>query len=160
MTESGDNLSTILKKKHNKSWAPDLLTALGALTGDIDGLRVHQAGDFLITEFRHVVAGIEERELRRTIWADAGRESTGTLRMAAIISALLQMPSLSLIGIEEPELNIHPGAIPLLYDYLDEATCRSQVVITTHSPELLALLDADDVRVVDRQNGVTIDQSH
>ncbi|MDD2765451.1 MAG: AAA family ATPase [Opitutaceae bacterium] len=70
-------------------------------------------------------------------------------------SALLQEPPLTLIGIEEPELTVHVGAIPLLFDYLKQASQRGQVLITTHSIELLEQLEIDDVRVVDRCNGVT-----
>ncbi len=55
-----------------------------------------------------------------------------------------------MIGVEEPELTVHPGAIRLLYDFLLQATGRSQVIVTTHSPELLDLVDADCVRVVER----------
>ena len=71
------------------------------------------------------------------------------------MSALLQEPPLALIGIEEPELTVHPGALPLLIDFLRQASRRSQVVITTHSPELLDLLEAQEVRVVERKDGVT-----
>ena len=36
-----------------------------------------------------------------------------------------------------------------------QASRRSQVVITTHSPELVDLLDVDEIRVVDRREGAT-----
>ena len=44
---------------------------------------------------------------------------------------------MTLIGIEEPELTVHPGVLPMLYDFLIQASRRSQVLITTHSPDLL-----------------------
>ncbi len=56
------------------------------------------------------------------------------------------------IGVEEPELTVHPGAISLLYDYLAQAKKRSQVIVTTHSPELLDLVQPEDVRVVMRND--------
>jgi predicted ATP-binding protein involved in virulence len=59
------------------------------------------------------------------------------------------------IGVEEPELTVHPGALPLLFDYLKQASRRSQVIITTHSPDLLDLMDVEDVRVVTREQGIT-----
>jgi len=76
-------------------------------------------------------------------------------RFKGIVSALLQEPPLALIGIEEPELTVHPGALPLLINFLRQASRRCQVVITTHSPELLDLLGAEEVRVVERKDGVT-----
>ncbi|HEY8021002.1 MAG TPA: chromosome segregation protein SMC, partial [Thermoanaerobaculia bacterium] len=49
------------------------------------------------------------------------------------------------------------GALPLLYDFLLQASRRSQVLVTTHSPELLDLMEADDIRVVVRlQEGTTV----
>jgi predicted ATPase len=52
-------------------------------------------------------------------------------------------------------LTVHPGALPLLFDYLKQASRRSQVIITTHSPDLLDLMDVEDVRVVTREQGIT-----
>lgn len=80
-----------------------------------------------------------------------GRNSS----VAGIITALLQNPAPTLIGVEEPELTVHVGAIPLLYDYLKQASLRGQVLVTTHSVELLERLDVDAIRVVERRNGVT-----
>jgi predicted ATPase len=88
---------------------------------------------------------------------DATEESDGTLRFIGIVTALLQEPPVPVLGIEEPELTVHPGAIPLLYDFLKEASRRSQVLVTTHSPELLDLVDPEEVRVVLRgREGTTI----
>jgi predicted ATPase len=36
-----------------------------------------------------------------------------------MLSTLLQDPSLPVVGIEEPELTVHPGAIPLLIDFIN-----------------------------------------
>jgi predicted ATPase len=60
-----------------------------------------------------------------------------------------------LIGVEEPELTVHPGALPTVYDYLAQAAKRSQVLFTTHSPDLLDRVDTADVRVVERKEGAT-----
>ncbi|MDR3708196.1 MAG: AAA family ATPase [Capsulimonadaceae bacterium] len=72
---------------------------------------------------------------------DAANMSDGTLRALAILTALLQNDSgrqhVSLVGIEEPEAALHPGAAGLLLDALREATEHTQVVITSHSTELL-----------------------
>ena len=41
-------------------------------------------------------------------------------------------------------------------DYLRQASKQSQVIITTHSPELLDLVKPHEVQVVERTNGATI----
>ncbi|MFO0949681.1 MAG: AAA family ATPase [Isosphaeraceae bacterium] len=155
MTEHGGNWCSILKHMRQEAWSNELSTALGQITGDIDDVRVNQIGGYLVAEFRHGTVPSSRGVPEQQKWFDAAQESDGTLRIAGILTALLQEPPLTLIGIEEPELTIHPGAIPLLYDYILEASRRSQVLLTTHSPDLLSLLDADDVRVVERRDGVT-----
>jgi predicted ATPase len=153
MDEHGANWCSILKDARRDGWIGELRAALGQITGDIDDIKVTSVGGFLITEFRH--GEVNQKGKTRERWFSSAQESDGTLRMAGIITALLQEPPLTLIGIEEPELTVHPGALPLLYDFLVQASKRSQVLITTHSPDLLGLLKADEVRVVERRDGVT-----
>jgi predicted ATPase len=67
--------------------------------------------------------------------------SSGTLRMLALMTALFGEAGNNLIGIEEPENHIHPTALAAFADYLLKARDRVQILVTTHSPLLLDLLD-------------------
>lgn len=149
MDAHGQNWASILKDQPSRTWKPDLVRALQKLTGDIEDLRVSPVAGYLAVQFRHA------SETRKPKWFDASQESDGTLRVAGIITALLQDPPVPVVGIEEPELTVHPGAMPLLFDYLQQASRFSQVVVTTHSPELLDLFETDAIRVVQRHGGVT-----
>jgi predicted ATPase len=150
MSRHGENWVSILKDQPAGTWKPELIEALRKLTGDAEDIRVSPAAGYLVAEFRHhTLAG------HRPKWFDAAQESDGTLRVAGIVTALVQEPPPPFIGVEEPELTVHPGALPLLYDYLTQAAGRSQVVVTTHSPDLLNLVDARSVRVVQRSGGIT-----
>lgn len=149
MDRHGSNWSSILKDQPKESWKSELITALQQLTGDIEDVRIRQAAGYLVTEFRHASTTTKQK------WFTTAQESDGTLRFAGIVTALLQEPALPVVGVEEPELTVHPGAIPLLHDYLRQASKRSQVIVTTHSPDLLDLVAAEDVRVVVREDGVT-----
>ena len=63
--------------------------------------------------------------------------SDGTLRLIAY-NILLNEPELPpLIAIEEPERNLHPGALTDIANVLEQIAQRSQVIITTHSSQLL-----------------------
>ena len=156
MSEHGANWSSVLKDLRKEPESRDLIAAVGQLTGDIDDFKVTQAGPYLITQFRHGESYSPGKNgKRRPRWFAAAQESDGTLRMAGILTALLQSPPPTLLGIEEPELTVHPGALPLLYDHIREASQRGQVILTTHSPDLLSLIDADEVRVVERCDGIT-----
>ncbi len=153
MDQHGTNWVSILKdQKDEASWKPDLVEVLHKLTGDIKDVRFKPIAGFLVMEFQHE----QGPGAKRKKWFDAGQESDGTLRVAGIMTALLQRPRPELVAIEEPELTVHPGAIRMLYDYVHEATVSGQVLLTTHSPDLLSLLSADDVRVVTRVDDETI----
>ena len=153
MKQHGENWTTILQGMTANGAAGELKAALAKLTGDIADFRVRQLGGYLNAEFLHATE--RKRKKDRQKWFESAQESDGTLRVAGIITALLQDPALTLIGIEEPELTVHVGAIPLLYDYLRQASLRGQVLLTTHCVELLERMDVDDLRVVERRGGVT-----
>ena len=65
------------------------------------------------------------------------RASDGTLRLVAYY-ILLNEPKLPpLIAIEEPERNLHPGALNDIANVLERLAESTQVIITTHSSQLL-----------------------
>ena len=79
--------------------------------------------------------------------------SSGTLRMLALMTALLGEPEANLVGIEEPENYVHPTALSSFVEHLEDAKKRVQIMLTTHSPLLLDYLgDPDAVRVVQRHD--------
>lgn len=74
---------------------------------------------------------------KKKLTFDAFNMSDGTLRSLGLIMAVFQTPSPSLLVIEEPEATIHPGALGAVLDLIRKATKTMQVMVTTHSPELL-----------------------
>jgi predicted ATPase len=93
----------------------------------------------------------------------AASMSDGTLRALGVLVAVHQASvngarRVTLVGIEEPEAAIHPGAAEVLLETLRAASDDVQVLVTTHSPELLdhpALTDAE-IRAVDMVDGRTV----
>ena len=71
--------------------------------------------------------------------------SDGTLRLLAVLAALLGDQTENLFVLEEIDNGIHPSRIQLLIDLIEGQTAegRSQVVTTTHSPDLLTLVNDD-----------------
>jgi predicted ATPase len=65
------------------------------------------------------------------------KASEGTLRLIAYYTLLHQDELPPLIAIEEPERNLHPGALKEIAYVLERLAERTQVVITTHSSQLL-----------------------
>jgi predicted ATPase len=81
---------------------------------------------------------------------------------AAVLAALFQPESLDgrlpLIGIEEPEIALHPAAAGVLFDALTEASEHVQVIATSQSADLLDREDLDPavIRPVTMRDGLTI----
>lgn len=63
--------------------------------------------------------------------------SDGTLRLLAYNTLLNQSELPPLIAIEEPERSLHPGALKEIAYILEKLAERTQVIITTHSSQLL-----------------------
>ena len=63
-----------------------------------------------------------------------------------------------LVGLEEPEAALHPAAASVLLGALREASTISQVVVTSHSPDLLDDPDIpdDSILAVESKDGVTV----
>jgi predicted ATPase len=77
---------------------------------------------------------------RSTLFS-AAQMSDGALRALGVLVALLQAAAspvrVPLIGVEEPELALHPGTAGVLRAALNEASRSAQILVTSHSPELL-----------------------
>ena len=87
----------------------------------------------------------------------AGQLSDGTLRFICLATLLLQPPELQpeVILIDEPELGLHPFAISLLAELLQEASETRQVIVSTQSADLVNEFAPDQVIVVDRVDGAS-----
>jgi predicted ATPase len=79
--------------------------------------------------------------------------SDGTLRALGVLTALFQSVNggakhVPLVGIEEPEVAVHPGAAGVLRDALRTAARNTQVIVTSHSPDLLEDKDVGDESIL------------
>jgi len=85
--------------------------------------------------------------------------SDGTLELISLIYALF-FDGKRLIIIEEPERNIHPNLIANLMQLIKEASQEKQIIITTHSPELIKYLEEKDILVIKRDKNGASKVSH
>lgn len=110
-------------------------------------------------EFRQMVKGQEHpwRFLAESM-------SDGTLRafgvLLAVFQAMAREPSGTqplLVGLEEPEMALHPAAAAVLLSALREASQHCQILVTSHSPELLDNEDipTESLLAVDNQAGLS-----
>lgn len=85
--------------------------------------------------------------------------SDGSLRWAQVLAAVLS--DSTMVVLDEPELGLHPDLIVSLAAFLKEQALRLQIVVFTHSKDLLSALDTmyrdDDetlhVQVLEQESG-------
>lgn len=152
LDEHGSNLASTLREmqRARDPLLAQLRDSLQTALPDVMDFQVSQVGGYLVTRLRHLMSTDDRASF------ELSQESDGTLRMLGILVALHQGAPRTLLTLEEPELTIHPGALRLLWDEIEAAASRSQIVITTHSPDLLDLCTADKLRVVEKVNGATL----
>jgi len=129
---------------------------LAAIAPGIEGADPYSVGRYMTVAFR-----ARARPDADVIEFAPEAVSGGTIRAAGVLAALFQLPvadgRVALVGIEEPEIALHPAAAGVLFDALSEASEQAQVLVTTQSPDLLDRddLDVSVVRAVSMEDGVT-----
>ena len=152
----GKNLASVISslEKRNEASYIRIQKYLKDITPGVEGVGRIAIGNLETLQFRQRVAG------QRAPWRfPAINMSDGTLRALAVLTALLQGDgtSPSLIGIEEPEIALHPAAAGVLWDAIQDGKDLTQVLVTTHSPDLLDRKDipTDVILATDSEAGTT-----
>jgi predicted ATPase len=98
-------------------------------------------------------------KLRETYYNDALLAhllSDGTVDVIALITALF-FENKDVVVIEEPERDIHPHLISGLMELMKDAARYKQIIVTTHSPEVVKHAGLDNLLLVSRdRNGFSI----
>lgn len=81
--------------------------------------------------------------------------SDGTLKFLCLMAILKSPDPPPLICIDEPELGLHPDSIKLVGEMMQSAAARTQLIVATHSPQIVAKLDPEQVIVTEKENGET-----
>ncbi len=157
LNRNGSNITSIFAQLSPNA-KQDIEEYLSIIVPGVSGVEVEKFGDKEMLVFRQDVAGDKHP------WHFlANNMSDGTLRVLGILVALFQgnhdtHKHVSLVGIEEPEIALHPGAVAVLLDGLRDAAHRTQVIVTTHSPELLddKHLDVNSILAVEAHDGDTV----
>jgi len=139
LRRDGGNLASVLNvmARERPAAHKQVVDFLSKVVPGVQGVTVKHLGKKETLEFRQVV-GTNEAPWR----FPAENMSDGTLRALGILTALYQSFDSSgrrvpFIGIEEPEVAVHPGAAGILRDALQAAAATVQIVVTSHSPDLL-----------------------
>jgi len=134
LKKDGSNLGKTLYKikKSNPDSFEIISNSMIGVVNEIDGVDVQETfGNYLI--------GFQEKD--RTIGIDM--VSDGTINLLATITALNQKGKNMLLAFDEPERYLHLKAVNYLLDSFRASD--KQILITTHSTEILKYANLDEV---------------
>lgn len=139
LARDGSNIASVLSNLATR--APDFKKRveeyLGKVVPGVAGIDRRSVGPKETLEFRQKVRGAQHP------WRFfASNMSDGTLRALGVLVALFQNArngesNPHFVGIEEPEVALHPAAADVLIDALRDAAAHAQIMVTSHSPDLL-----------------------
>lgn len=153
----GDNIASVVARLQADAPAEKerVETYLSKIVSGVEEIRHQPLGPRETVEFRQSVEGSPHP------WAfPAANMSDGTLRALGILVAVSQLVHLKnrvpLVGVEAPETALHPAAAQALMDALEEARAHTQILITTHSADLLKMaFDPKGLLAVQSRGGET-----
>lgn len=144
LSSSGDNLPNVIQ--YLKEQHPDTLEViLSTLSARIPRLEMVDA--ILLADGRLLIQ-IKDAPFKQPVLAKFA--SDGTIKMLAYLTMLNDPEPPQLIGIEEPENQLHPRHLTTLAEEFRAASARTQVMVTTHSPIFVNALAPEEVWVLYR----------
>lgn len=160
LARDGSNLASVVAQlsKHAPAVKRRIEEYLSKVVPGVRGVDARTIGPKETLEFRQEVTGAKDP------WRfPAASMSDGTLRALGVLVSVFQAAngtaaSVPLVGIEEPELALHPAAAGVMLDSLRDASQHTQILITSHSGDLLddEDLKTESILAVYSQNGATM----
>ena len=153
LRSDGSNTASVLRDIQRES--PDtwkrILDLLESIVPGTVGVHPKKHGNKLTLEFT------QDWAQPKPVKFEAFNMSDGTLRALGLFAAIFQRAAPSLLVIEEPEATIHPGALGTTLDALRHAGRFMQVVVTTHSPDVLDAkwIENRHLRIASWEKGAT-----
>ena len=151
LLEDGHNLAAILERlraSSSRTVRERILKVMSILIPGFDTWKIERQFDGSLG-FKIHEKGMTKGLLPKMV-------SDGTIRLLSILLALLYQPSRAgLICIDEPERYLHPQVLKPLVEIIRDVSEETQLIVTTHSPELVKWLEPSEVLMVDKINSVT-----
>lgn len=144
LSDTGDNLANVVQylKEQHPEQLTKILTILAARIP-----RLERVDADLMADGR-LLLQIKDAPFERPVLAKFA--SDGTLKMLAYLTVLYDPSPPQLIGIEEPENQLHPRLLPELAEECRNAAGHGQLMVTTHSPFFVNALRPEEVWVLYR----------
>jgi len=139
LEEDGSNLAAVLHELNFNDGLPRIREYLRQLSDRFEDVKTRLEAGVIQTY-------LKERGLSGNI--SALRLSDGTLKLLCLLAVLCNPDPLPMVCIEEPEAGLHPDALKIVATGLIEASRRMQIIVTTHSENLVDHLSDHPENVV------------
>lgn len=106
----------------------------------IKNLRINENINIFTDDKNLIIENIKLDFFVNDRWFPWSQLSDGTKRLFFIVSEI-SLKSDGAILIEEPELGVHPHQFDLIMQFLEEQSATKQIIMSTHSPKALDILD-------------------
>jgi len=154
---NGDNLTSVYKqlasskKQSHVRARSEILSSMRLVMPSLDSIRIQSLGGLMVPAFR-----VKESS-GKTHDFNVSQISDGTLRMLGLLTALYQPAIPYTLAMEEPEQTINPGVLSILAESIVEVSAKTQMLVTTHSPDFLdKFSDPSVVFSVNMNDGITM----
>jgi energy-coupling factor transporter ATP-binding protein EcfA2 len=154
LKSDGSNLSSVLQNMREPALRR-LCELLGSVVPGVSEVTPLKHGKKMTLRFKQTWSGDSDQQEESS--HEAFAMSDGTMRVLGILTAFLQNERPKVIALEEPESTIHPEALTALLDLFRGFAGKSQIIVTTHSPDLLESkwIEPENIRVASWSKGVT-----
>jgi predicted ATPase len=138
LAEDGRNLAAVLREvaRNDPPSKQRIEDYMRRIVPAVTGVDHCELGPKETIEFRQDVGQHHPWKFRAHSMSDGSLRALGIL-LAAYHGRVNGGKRVRMIGIEEPEAAIHPGAAQVVAEALSRASEHTQVLLTTHSPDLL-----------------------
>lgn len=142
LESDGSNLAPVIRRlSKNSTTKSQMQNIIRGLLPFVEGLTIKKLAD-------NMIIGVKEK-FKSSNMFPAFLLSDGTLNLTALCVVLF-FENKPLKVIEEPERNIHPHLILKIMTLMREASEESQIITTTHNPEIVKHAGIDELILVSR----------
>ena len=150
LTRTGDNLSIVIKYIYD-NYPENFQKIIKSMKERIPGVDDIQAKE---TDDGYIVLKFQNGEFKNPF--SAKFVSDGTIKMFTYLVLLNSPMKHALLCIEEPENQLYPELLEeLAEEFRLYALNGGQVFVSTHSPDFLNAIDANEVFYFEKKNGFT-----
>lgn len=134
LSQSGDNLANVIQflEETYPDRLKEIFQKLSQRVPQVEDVRPQRLAD------GRLLLRLKDKPFKEPIISRFA--SDGTLKLLAYLVVLNDPTPFPIIGIEEPENQLHPRLLPILAEEIRGVSSSSQVFVTTHSTEFLAAI--------------------